>query len=180
MNACRHFTLLALYNGWMNEKLYAAVEKLPPGELAENKRAFFGSILGTLNHIVVGDTAWLKRFASHPAHFAALDPVRALPNPVSLDQILFTDFAALRAHRTMLDRVIETWTAEMTEDDLGHVLDYTNLRGVRSRRKFASLVVHFFNHQTHHRGQITTLLSQSGIDVGVTDLLALIPDENAA
>ncbi len=47
-------------------------------------------------------------------------------------------------------------------------------------RNFFSLVMHFFNHQAHHRGQVTTLLSQTGIDIGVTDLLALIPDEAGA
>jgi uncharacterized damage-inducible protein DinB len=168
---------MAAYNAWMNAKLYEAAAKLPGQELAALRKAFFGSLLGTLNHIVVGDTIWLKRFATHPAAHVALDPVRKLETPEALDQILFADLAALAAHRQILDGVISAWAASLTEDDMAHVLHYTNRKGVVGRKKFSSLVFHFFNHQTHHRGQATTLLSQAGQDVGVTDLLALIPDE---
>jgi uncharacterized damage-inducible protein DinB len=169
--------LMATYNEWMNTKLYEAAGKLSPQALAADRKAFFGSILGTLNHIAVGDTVWLQRFATHPAHYAALDPVRQLPAPVSLDQILCPDLAALSAHRAMLDSVIVRWAAELKEEHLGHMLEYRNVKGIPGRRLFSSLVMHFFNHQTHHRGQATTLLHQAGQDVGVTDLLALIPNE---
>ncbi len=180
MTTCSHIVLMASYNEWMNAKLYETAGKLSPEQLAADRKAFFGSILGTLNHIVVGDTAWLKRFATHPAHYAALDPVRQLPAPVSLDQILFAEFTALSAHRKMLDVVIGRWAAEVKEEDLAHVLEYRNVNGITGRRQFSSLVIHFFNHQTHHRGQATTLLHQAGQDVGVTDLLALIPNETHA
>ena len=180
MTTCSHIVLMASYNEWMNAKLYEAAGKLSPQELAADRKAFFGSILGTLNHIVVGDTAWLKRFATHPAHYATLEPVRQLQAPVSLDQILFADFTALYAHRKMLDVVIGRWAAEVKEEHLAHVLEYRNLKNIPSRRQFSSLVIHFFNHQTHHRGQVTTLLHQEGHDVGVTDLLALIPNEAPA
>lgn len=175
-----NIVVMAAYNEWMNAKLYETAGKLSPQELAADRKAFFGSILGTLNHIVVGDTAWLKRFATHPAHYAALEPVRRLPAPVSLDQILYADFAALAAHRKMLDAVIGRWAAEVKEEHLAHMLEYRNVKGIPGRRLFSSLVMHFFNHQTHHRGQVTTLLHQAGHDVGVTDLLALIPNESPA
>ena len=177
MTTCSHVVLMASYNEWMNARLYETAGKLSAQELAADRKAFFGSILGTLNHIMVADTAWLKRFATHPAQYTALEPVRQLPAPVALDQILFTEFAALCAHRNMLDDVIRRWAAEMKEEHLAHVLEYRNVKGVPGRRPFSSLVMHFFNHQTHHRGQVTTLLHQAGHDVGVTDLLALIPNE---
>ena len=177
MTACSHIVLMASYNEWMNARLYEAAGKLSPQKLAADRKAFFGSILGTLNHIVVGDTAWLKRFATHPAGYGSLDPVRRLPAPFSLDQILFADFGELLAHRKMLDEVIKRWAAELAEADLPHVLHYANLKGISGQRRFSSLVMHFFNHQTHHRGQATTLLHQAGQDVGVTDLLALIRNE---
>ena len=180
MSPSNHVRLMASYNEWMNAKLLEAALKLSDEALAENRKAFFGSILGTLNHIVVGDTIWLKRFATHPAGYAALDPVRALPAPVALNQILFTDIRSLAAHRRMLDSVISQWAASVTEADLDHVLRYANTKGVVSERNFFSLVMHFFNHQTHHRGQATTLLFQAGIDVGVTDMLAIIPNEARA
>jgi uncharacterized damage-inducible protein DinB len=180
MIGCGHVVLMASYNEWMNAKLYAAAGKLPAADLAADRKAFFGSIIGTLNHLVVGDTIWLKRFATHPAGHAALDPVRGLPAPESLDQLLFADLAKLLERRALLDRVIKSWASALTEADLRHVLHYANTKGVVSQKRLASLVVHFFNHQTHHRGQATTLLFQAGQDVGVTDLLAQIPDETGA
>lgn len=172
-----HIRLMATYNQWMNAKLYEAAGTLSAEALAAERGAFFGSILGTLNHLLVGDTIWLKRFARHPANYAALEPVRALPDPLALNQVLFDKFEALAAHRTMLDAVIVEWANSVTDGELDHVLHYANTKGIESDKRFFSLVMHFFNHQTHHRGQATTLLTQAGIDVGTTDLLALIPNE---
>jgi uncharacterized damage-inducible protein DinB len=180
MEMCRHIALMATYNEWMNDRLYETAGKLSAQELAAERGAFFKSVLGTLNHIVVGDTVWLQRFATHPARYAALEPVRALPAPASLDQILFADFAPLSAHRRMLDAAIKRWAAEVREEHLSHLLEYRNVKGIPGKRRFGSLVMHFFNHQTHHRGQASALLYQAGHDVGVTDLVALIPNEAAS
>jgi len=180
MKACDHVVLMAEYNEWMNLRLYQAAGRLSPQQLLADRKAFFGSLLGTLNHIVVGDTIWLQRFAAHPANHTALDPIRQLPAPQSLDQVLFTDFATLSKHRQFLDRVIKQWAASLAEQDLNCVLRYANMKGVVSNKRFFSLVMHFFNHQTHHRGQAATLLFQSGQDVGVTDLLAVIPNQEDA
>jgi uncharacterized damage-inducible protein DinB len=174
---CSHAVLLASYNEWMNAKLYEAAARLPPEEFAADKGAFFGSLLGTLNHLVVADILWLKRFALHPSNHAALESLRRTPPPQSLDQRLFADLPALQEYRRRLDETIRQWAASLAESDLHHVLAYSNTKGVSFRRRFSDLVLHFFNHQTHHRGQATTLLFQAGVDVGVTDLLALIPDE---
>ena len=125
---------------------------------------------------MVADTIWLQRFATLPAQHAALDPVRALPAPERLDDMPFPEFEALTAHRRWLDAIIERWIATLDDDDLRHVLRYANTRGDGYARELASLLLHLFNHQTHHRGQATTLLSQAGVDVGVTDLVAMIPD----
>jgi uncharacterized damage-inducible protein DinB len=172
-----HIRLMAEYNEWMNAKLYEAAMRLPGDELIANRKAFFGSILGTLNHLVVGDTIWLRRFATHPAKYSALGMIRNLPTPTSLDQLLFTDIQSLSRHRKSLDQVIMEWTRSITDHDLDCVLNYSNMKGIAAQKNFFGLVIHFFNHQTHHRGQATTLLSQAGVDVGVTDLLALIPNE---
>lgn len=175
MRLCEQVVLLADYNAWMNKRTYEAAGRLSPSDLAIDRKAFFGSILGTLNHLVVGDTLWLKRFATHPAGYPALDAIRALPMPTSLDALLFTDFPALAAHRKMLDGAICGWAASVTDADLAQTLRYKNTKGIESNRLFFSLALHFFNHQTHHRGQVSTLLFQAGVDEGVTDLLALIP-----
>lgn len=167
---------MAEYNAWMNAKVYDAAGKLPPAALAQDRQAFFGSILGTLNHLVAADTIWLKRLAAHPAQFAALEPVRALALPERLDSILFTDLAAMAAHRIWLDGVITALAQAITETDLASTLRYTNTKGTPFARPLSGVLMHFFNHQTHHRGQVSTLLTQAGVDIGVTDLLALLPD----
>ncbi|MBQ0831010.1 DinB family protein [Marinobacter sp.] len=177
MSLKHHFELLATYNQWMNSKIYEAAGQLSETELAKDRSAFFGSILGTLNHILVGDTVWLKRFATHPSCEGSLQEVTNLPNPTSLSQIVFDDIGSLSEHRAWLDRQIVSWIAELTEGDLDFVLSYHNTKGIPSNKRYSSLVLHFFNHQTHHRGQVSALLSQAGADVGVTDLLALIPED---
>ncbi|GGY61037.1 DinB family protein [Marinobacter zhanjiangensis] len=171
------FRQMATYNQWINDSLYEASTRLDAGELARDRGAFFGSILGTLNHIVVGDTLWLKRFATHPSGTETLRAVSALPAPSSLDQILFEDFRKLHEHRRWLDGEIIRWADGLTEADVDQVLAYRNSKGKPFNKRLSYLILHFFNHQTHHRGQISTLLSQAGVDIGVTDLVALIPDE---
>ncbi len=174
VNRTEHIALMANYNQWMNRKLYDAALTLTDAELARDRRAFFGSILGTLNHLALGDTVWLKRFAQHPAGYAALAPLNAVSAPADLKQLAFADIRALAAHRSWLDQLIVDWSHTVQEIDLDHRLHYSNMRGVSADKNFFSLLVHFFNHQTHHRGQATTLLTQAGLDVGTTDLLALI------
>lgn len=177
MKIQQHLKLMATYNEWMNTQVYDAASKLSTAELVADKGAYFGSIYGTLNHIVVADTIWLKRFATHPSSTATLAVMVALPMPERLDQVMFDDLEGLKAHRQWLDSVIINWVAALTDEDLETVLSYHNTKGVPAIHSFSSLLFHFFNHQTHHRGQVTTLLSQAGLDIEVTDLLALIPDE---
>lgn len=179
MTICSHIALMADYNQWMNNKLYAAARTLPAEALAAERQAFFGSIIGTLNHLVVADTIWLQRFAAHPANHPALEAIVRLPAPTALNTLLFADIEALSKQRQLLDETIKQWAAQLSEDDLLAVLHYRNMKGIAAAKRFSSLVTHFFNHQTHHRGQVSTLLFQAGVDIGVTDLLALIPNQEA-
>jgi uncharacterized damage-inducible protein DinB len=166
--------LLARYNQVMNRRIYDTAAQLPAAELEIDRGAFFRSITGTLNHIYVADIIWLQRFATHSANHLALHPVAQLERPRSLRTILYADFDELFSARTSLDQTILAWTTEISASDLDYLLSYHNMKGEPGNKKFVSLVLHFFNHQTHHRGQVTTLLSQLGLDVGVTDLLELI------
>lgn len=174
MNRIEHIALMATYNQWMNRKVYDAASTLTHAQLTLDRQAFFGSILGTLNHLTLGDTVWLKRFAEHPANFVALAPLNGIATPGDLKQLAFANLAELSAHRAWLDQMIIDWTNSLHESHLDQRLRYHNMRGVAAEKPFFGLLVHFFNHQTHHRGQVTTLLSQAGVDVGITDLLALI------
>lgn len=174
-----HFLLLAKYNEWMNVKLYEAAATLPAEELCADKGAFFGSLMGTLNHLVAGDTIWLKRFATHPARHSALEPMQAMAAPQGLTAIFSMDLPALAAQRRTLDAIIGAWVQQLTDEDLAHPLHYANVQGAVWDKRMSSLLLHFFNHQTHHRGQASTLLYQAGVDVGVTDLAVLVPNELA-
>jgi uncharacterized damage-inducible protein DinB len=179
LNRVSHIGLMASYNQWMNEKVYKAAFQLPVTELVADRGAFFGSILSTLNHIAVADTIWLKRFSSHPANYKILQQL-STQNPESLDQMLFSELTLLYSYRKDLDGIIVAWVSTITDADLDYELHYKNMKGIGATKNFYSLLMHFFNHQTHHRGQATTLFSQVGIDVGVTDLLAIIPNQTDA
>jgi PhzF family phenazine biosynthesis protein len=167
---------MASYNQWMNSRLYAACAGLPAESLAADRKAFFGSIIGTLNHLANADIIWLKRFATQPALGASLAEASALPPPASLGELRTADLAQLRQLRERLDAVILALADGLAEPDLDHVLAWKNSRGLTSHKNFFEVLMHFFNHQTHHRGQVTTLLSQEGVDVGATDLLLLVPE----
>jgi uncharacterized damage-inducible protein DinB len=177
MGMCHQLKLLAAYNAGINRQLYAVAAQLPADALQADRQAFFGSILGTFNHVLVGDLIWMRRFAQHPTPFPALANLDDFPHPQRLNQILYSDFAELWQQRTALDQCIETWVQSLVEDDLQHPLAYHNMQGVAACKNFLSLLLHFFTHQVHHRGQITTLLSQAGLDFGETDLLLTIPNE---
>lgn len=174
MNRLEHLQLMAAYNQWMNDKLLIAAASLPASAVSADRQAFFGSVLGTLNHLVVADIIWLKRFARHPCGFPALDAVCQLDDPQALNQQVFNNLPDLAVRRRMLDQVIIDWVAGLRDADLDATLQYTNTAGIVAARNFYGVLIHLFNHQTHHRGQATTLLTQAGADVGSTDLLALI------
>jgi uncharacterized damage-inducible protein DinB len=151
---------LAAYNRWMNDKLYAACAELSDEERKADRKAFFKSIHGTLNHILLADRVWFGRFVGRPFK------VR------SLDQELYADFGELRAERVAFDQDIEGWAQSVTDQQLAGKLRFVSI--VKPQPLECDLwvcVTHFFNHQTHHRGQVTTLLSQCGKDYGITDLI---------
>lgn len=165
--------MMARYNRWMNDKVYAAAAQMTTSALGADRGAFFGSVLGTLNHLMVADLIWLQRFATLPSG-GALAALRELPAPAALDDMPYPGFAVLRQKRQWLDGLIESWAGALQDADLDQVLCY----GDRPfRKRLDGVVMHFFNHQTHHRGQLTTLLSQAGLQVGETDLRALLGDE---
>jgi uncharacterized damage-inducible protein DinB len=162
MNPLEWARAMAAYNRWMNERLYALCAGLSDAERKRDRGAFFRSIHGTLNHLLLADAIWLGRFRGEP--FA----VR------SLDQELHADFAELRRAREHTDREVEAWAAALTTADLAGTLHYTSFVDPAPRScPFWVAAAHFFNHQTHHRGQLTTLLVQAGVDPGVTDLIWL-------
>lgn len=168
--------LFASYNAAMNGKLYAAAATLPEAALCADCGAFFGSVIGTLNHIAAGDTIWLRRFMGHPAGFVSLQAMADMPAPSGLAHRFSDDLDELLAHRIRLDAIIIALATEVSDSDLALPLTYRNARG-EFQKNFGSLLLHLFNHQTHHRAQAGTLLTQAGVDIGVTDLVEWIPEQ---
>jgi uncharacterized damage-inducible protein DinB len=158
---------MATYNAWMNDRLYTAAAPLTDEARKRDLGAFFGSLHATLNHLLVGDSLWLSRFS----------PSAVLPVPASeiraLDQILFDDFHGLRTARQTLDTAATQWAQRLPDPPLPPTLRYRRMNGEDMTVAFAVAVIHFFNHQTHHRGQATTLLKQLGVDPGVTDFIMM-------
>jgi uncharacterized damage-inducible protein DinB len=168
---------MATYNGWMNQRLYQAAATLPDAEIFADRGAFFASLFDTMSHIAVGDLIWLHRFAHLPGLSELATTLADLPNPSSLRERVAHTLPELSALRTRLDAIIIDMANRLTEQQLSQTLDYENTLGQKQAKNFGLLLQHFFNHQTHHRGQATTLLFQAGVDIGVTDLNALIASE---
>ena len=159
MDLLQSLRMMAGYNRWMNEKLYALCAQLPDDERKRDRKAFFRSIHGTLNHLLLTDRGWLGRFNGKPWTFR------------SLDQELYDNFEELCHERARTDREIEDFVAALSPERLAEDITYQTYAGTTFTHSLGPALVHLFNHQTHHRGQLTTLLNQLGIDPGVTDVM---------
>ena len=157
-----HFQMMARYNRIANQRLYDCCTQLSDAERKKNRQAFFKSIHGTLNHIMVGDRNWMTRFEGGVASSA------------HLDAILYEDFDELRAARIREDERIERFAAGLSETFLDGEIAYVSNEGESFRKLAAMLLAHLFNHQTHHRGQVHAMLSQAGIATPVLDLPRVI------
>jgi uncharacterized damage-inducible protein DinB len=165
---------LARYNVWMNDKLYTVASTLTDEQRKRDCRAFFKSIHGTFNHILVADRVWLARFKGLPAPegFMAPGGIRAL------DQELYADFEELRRQRALTDQELSSFVSELSQEQLAASIVFVR-RGQTLQSPLWETIAHVFNHQTHHRGQITTLLSQQDRDPGLTDLFGMLREEAA-
>jgi uncharacterized damage-inducible protein DinB len=159
MIAPSYCQLLARYNRWMNERLYALLADVDDAERKRDRGAFFGSIHGTLNHLLWGDLMWLGRFVGEPCTASAFGAD------------MFADFGELAREREAADRKILDWAGRVTPEWLAGTLVYASRVDGRTRELPRTVAtIHLFNHGMHHRGQLTTLMKQAGVDPGVTDL----------
>jgi uncharacterized damage-inducible protein DinB len=154
-----HFQTFARYNVWANDRLYAACAQLPDADFRASRKAFFGSILGTLNHILVGDRAWLGRIEGVPSGITRLD------------EMLFDNLADLKQARLAEDKRILSLASTLETEALDRVVVYRTMAGVENRTPLVWVLSHMFNHQTHHRGQVHALLSQTTVKPPPLDLI---------
>jgi len=142
------YRMFAGYNAWCNERLYDAAATVSDADYRADRGAFFRSLHGTLNHLLLGDRIWMNRFTGE------------FELPKALDEILYDDFDALRAERRNMDASIKHYIGRLTDADLGKTIHYrTFSKPADIEQALEPALDHFFNHQTHHRGQAHALLS---------------------
>lgn len=158
-----HFAMMARYNAWANARLYAAARSLPDAAYRKNVGAFFGSLHGTLNHLLVTDRIWMRRLTGAGEH------------PDRLDAILFDDLALLDQARVREDERILRTVDRLREEDFDQEVGYATTNGVAQRNRLGEILAHLFNHQTHHRGQAHAILTVLGIkEPQPLDLIAML------
>jgi uncharacterized damage-inducible protein DinB len=158
MDLLTHFQSLARYNRIANERLLESCAALDSAEYRKPRRGSFGSIHGLMNHILLGDRIWMSRFQGGGSETPPLD------------QILFSEFSELRDARKTMDAQIEAFFERLSPEFLDRSLHYTNRQAKTYSEEAGVAVSHFFNHQTHHRGQIHVMLSQAGVTPPSLDL----------
>ncbi|MCR9196190.1 MAG: DinB family protein [Hyphomonas sp.] len=165
-----HARLMARYNKWQNENLYAAAAGLSEAERKQDRGAFFRSIHGTLSHILWADRVWMARF----------DGWDRPDTPNAESGSMIADFATLRAERERDDQQIISWTDQLLDGDLAGPLEFFSgaLKSNISMPLWTCLT-HFFNHQTHHRGQAHAMITAAGGTPHDTDLFLMSEAQNA-
>ncbi|MEM6466499.1 MAG: DinB family protein [Pseudomonadota bacterium] len=161
-----YIQLMARYSAWQNSSLMETCGQVAPDALHADQGLFFGSIFATLNHLLWGDRIWMHRFAGtpQPRQASITDSVQETP-----------DWAHFMVERMACDQAIQGWAAQITPERLAGELTWHSASVGRDITKpMAFLVVHFFNHQTHHRGQVHGALTSLGAKPGATDVF-LIP-----
>lgn len=156
----QHFNMFAHYNRWANAVLYAEAAKLTREEFNQPTAAFFGSLMATLNHLLVADRLWLHRFTGEGSV------------PARLNENLFAEFEPLQAARQAEDERIIGWVGGLNDEAIKGDFTYTPMTSPQSvTQKLGPALAHVFNHQTHHRGQAHMILTTLGKPSLALDLI---------
>jgi uncharacterized damage-inducible protein DinB len=160
--------MMAAYNAEMNRRLYTAATRLTDDQRRQERGAFWGSIHGTFSHLLWADRMWLSRFAGSPK------PER----PLAESARLYQAFAEMSAARERIDAELSAWAETVTAEWLaGDQVWFSGSAGRQMSAPRQTLIVHMFNHQTHHRGQAHAMLTAAGERTGDTDLWLVLPDD---
>ena len=142
---------MADYNAWANGRLYGMARQLPDEQYRRDVGAYFKSLHGTLNHLMVADLIWVRRLTGVGDH------------PRNLNAIIFDDLPSLLAARQQVDQRIITYVDSLSDAQLEETWDYRMLDGTLQRQRRRETLAHLFNHQTHHRGQAHAILTVLGV-----------------
>ena len=160
------YRTLATYNQWANTLTYTACAQLTPADYHRDRRAFFTSIHGTLNHLLLTDHIWLGRFQNAPYPFHTL-----------ADE-LYSTFAGLQRARQDQDAAISAYTDSLTQETILSPLTYRNSSDREFTQPLWQCLTHWFNYQTHHRGQVHQMLVEYGMATPVLDMVAMLRQDN--
>lgn len=172
----------AEYNRHADQLLHAILDDADPALIPRPAGAYFRSILGLLNHILVSDLTWLSRFRDGGVPARALsDPGLIFEHP-GFGVDLYDDYGHVKDHQGVVDRVLEKFVQEIdamraTAEDPGPAFTYTNSKGETHRFAISGILLHLFNHATHHRGQISQILDENGVDHDFSNLFAVLEEE---
>jgi uncharacterized damage-inducible protein DinB len=164
--------MLAEYNQKTNQEMMQVLEGVPPERLTGAVGSYFGSVMGILNHVLISDTTWLRRLAGALAPLAFLTARLAHLHYGSNRDVLFNRLADFRAARFDIDGLFRQALQALPDEQYDRVLQYRNTRGQEQQKRVGHLFLHLFNHQTHHRGQVSLILDQWGVDNDYSNLIS--------
>ncbi len=167
------YVLLAEYNASVNEVLYGVLEKAPAGLVTKEAGSYYGSILGLLNHILRSDLDWLNRFRASPHGFRSLATSAIDVDPATAPKPLYDNLADLSRRRKQVDEVFSAFAAELTDDVLRREVRYMR-RGEQESFVIGEVLLHVFNHETHHRGQVSQILDAAGVQHDFSNITTIL------
>jgi len=176
LSLAKNFRMMSLYNQRINDQLMDCCLALPSDILEQETSSFFPDIISYWNHILFGDLILLGRLASNGIAQLKLQDLAEFPLPKSPQDIYHTQLSELATLRQQLDELIIDFCINLTEEDCEKFIRYKTTEGDSITKAVADVIQHIFNHQTHHRGQLTCVLSQFGVDYGCMDLPVIVAE----
>jgi len=178
MDLSSNFRMLALYNQRMNNQLMDVCSGLTVEQLHEETHSFFSSVMSYWNHILFGDLIMLRRLIDNQVVNVDKSMFSNLPVAKSVNDTFVSNLEELIPLRRVVDDIYVQITKSFDENTCHKIVRYTTTEGHILEKNAGEFCQHIFNHQTHHRGQLTCVLSQLGFDFGCTDLPVVVPEGN--
>ncbi len=176
MDLSSNFKALALYNQRMNKQLLKVCKELSYDQLHQETHSFFPTVAAHWNHILFGDLIMLQRLVANNFVVIEHSVLEKLPTAKSVNDTFSSTISEIQIIRNVVDSLYLKITETFTSADFIKIVKYTTTEGYVIERTVGEFLQHIFNHQTHHRGQLTCILSQFGLDYGCTDLPVIVPE----
>ena len=176
MSLVNNFRMLSRYNQRINKQLMQTCIALPEALLTKESHSFFPTILSYWNHLLFGDLILLGRLASYTTDLLQPEDLAQFPKPKTPRDIYYQQLPELMAARFTLDEVLIRFCENLTDEDCRQKICYTSTEGEVITKVVGDVIQHLFNHQTHHRGQLTCVLSQFSVDYGCMDLPVIVSE----